>query len=134
MVSVGIVGAGLSGLCMAIKLQKAGFHNFTIYEAADDIGGTVSPCSCMTNSIQVYDTSAALAPVLTRCMHADGICPGLSRMCIACRMSNVLWVHPLCHMLIVFTLHVPSPSSAVARQPLPRLCMRRPECDVQLLL
>lgn len=42
MVSVGIVGAGFSGLCMAIKLQKAGFTDFTIFEAADDIGGTVS--------------------------------------------------------------------------------------------
>lgn len=42
MASVGIIGAGFSGLCMAIKLQKAGFTNFTIYEAADDIGGTVS--------------------------------------------------------------------------------------------
>lgn len=40
MVSVGIVGAGFSGLCMAIRLQKAGITDFTIYEAADDIGGT----------------------------------------------------------------------------------------------
>mgnify|MGYP001807776460 CR=1 FL=1 len=133
MVSVGIVGAGLSGLCMAIKLQKAGFHNFTIYEAADDIGGTVSPCSCMTNPNQLYDTSAALVPVLTHCMHADGICRVLSTVRNAYQMSNLLQVHPL-PMLMLFRLCVPSSPSAVARQPLPRLCMRRPECDVLLLL
>jgi hypothetical protein len=36
--SVAIVGAGFSGLCMGIQLKKAGFDNFTIFEAADAIG------------------------------------------------------------------------------------------------
>jgi len=35
-----IIGAGMSGLCMAIKLKKAGFDDFTIYEKAADLGGT----------------------------------------------------------------------------------------------
>lgn len=35
-----ILGAGLSGLCMAIKLRQAGIETFTIYEKADDVGGT----------------------------------------------------------------------------------------------
>lgn len=39
-VTVAIVGAGMSGLCMAVKLQDAGVDTFTIYEAADDVGGT----------------------------------------------------------------------------------------------
>ncbi len=30
----------MSGLCMAIKLEKAGFGDFTIYEKADRVGGT----------------------------------------------------------------------------------------------
>ena len=35
-----ILGAGLSGMCMAIKLRQAGIETFTIYEKADDVGGT----------------------------------------------------------------------------------------------
>lgn len=35
-----IIGAGLSGLCMAVHLKKAGFHDFTIFEGADGVGGT----------------------------------------------------------------------------------------------
>ena len=37
---VAIIGAGMSGLCMAIKLQDAGIDSFTIFEKADDVGGT----------------------------------------------------------------------------------------------
>ena len=37
---IAIVGAGFGGICMAIQLKQAGFTNFTVYEAADDIGGT----------------------------------------------------------------------------------------------
>ena len=37
---VAIIGAGMSGLCMAIKLQDAGISSFTIFEKADDVGGT----------------------------------------------------------------------------------------------
>jgi cation diffusion facilitator CzcD-associated flavoprotein CzcO len=38
--SVAIIGAGMSGLCMAAKLQDAGIEEFTIFEKADDVGGT----------------------------------------------------------------------------------------------
>uniref|UniRef100_A0A383W441 Flavin-containing monooxygenase n=1 Tax=Tetradesmus obliquus TaxID=3088 RepID=A0A383W441_TETOB len=38
--SVAIVGAGFSGLCMAIQLKRAGIQDFTIFEAADAVGGT----------------------------------------------------------------------------------------------
>ena len=37
---VAIIGAGMSGLCMAIKLQDAGINSFTIFEKADEVGGT----------------------------------------------------------------------------------------------
>lgn len=37
---VAIVGAGMSGLLMGIKLAEAGFRDFTIYEKAGAIGGT----------------------------------------------------------------------------------------------
>lgn len=37
---VAIVGAGFSGLGMAIKLREAGIEDFAIVEAADEVGGT----------------------------------------------------------------------------------------------
>jgi cation diffusion facilitator CzcD-associated flavoprotein CzcO len=39
-VRIAIIGAGMSGLCMAIKLQDAGIDTFTIFEKADEVGGT----------------------------------------------------------------------------------------------
>lgn len=38
--TIAIIGAGLSGLCMAIQLRKAGLGNFMLYEKADRVGGT----------------------------------------------------------------------------------------------
>ena len=35
-----ILGAGMSGLCMAIKLQQAGIHDFVIVEKQSGLGGT----------------------------------------------------------------------------------------------
>jgi cation diffusion facilitator CzcD-associated flavoprotein CzcO len=37
---VAIIGAGMSGLCMAVKLQEAGIDAYTIFEQASDVGGT----------------------------------------------------------------------------------------------
>ena len=37
---VAIIGAGMSGICAAAKLQMAGIHDFVIYEKADQVGGT----------------------------------------------------------------------------------------------
>lgn len=37
---VAIIGAGASGLCMAVKLQDAGIHSYTVYEKANEVGGT----------------------------------------------------------------------------------------------
>jgi cation diffusion facilitator CzcD-associated flavoprotein CzcO len=38
--SIVIIGAGMSGLCMAAKLRQAGIDAFTIVEKADKLGGT----------------------------------------------------------------------------------------------
>jgi len=35
-----VIGAGLSGVCAAIKLKEAGITNIAIVEKADDVGGT----------------------------------------------------------------------------------------------
>ncbi len=37
---IAILGAGFSGMGMAIRLKQEGFDNFTIYEKADEVGGT----------------------------------------------------------------------------------------------
>jgi cation diffusion facilitator CzcD-associated flavoprotein CzcO len=37
---VAILGAGFSGLCVAIRLANAGFGSFTVYEKSDGPGGT----------------------------------------------------------------------------------------------
>jgi len=37
---VAIIGAGMSGICMAIALRRAGITNLVIYEKAEDVGGT----------------------------------------------------------------------------------------------
>lgn len=38
--SVGIVGAGVSGICAAVKLRAAGCREVSVYEKAPDVGGT----------------------------------------------------------------------------------------------
>ena len=38
--TVAIVGAGMSGLLMGMRLRRAGIESFTIYEKADRVGGT----------------------------------------------------------------------------------------------
>jgi cation diffusion facilitator CzcD-associated flavoprotein CzcO len=38
--SVGIIGAGPGGLALGILLPRAGFHDFTIFDREDDVGGT----------------------------------------------------------------------------------------------
>jgi cation diffusion facilitator CzcD-associated flavoprotein CzcO len=38
--SVAILGAGAAGLCMAIRLRKAGIESFTILEKGQSVGGT----------------------------------------------------------------------------------------------
>lgn len=37
---IAIIGAGFGGIGMAVKLQKAGFAEFTIFERGDGVGGT----------------------------------------------------------------------------------------------
>ncbi|MEV0199360.1 NAD(P)/FAD-dependent oxidoreductase [Nonomuraea sp. NPDC050691] len=37
---VAIIGAGFGGLCMAIRLERAGITTYTVFEKAGDLGGT----------------------------------------------------------------------------------------------
>ncbi|HEX7671240.1 MAG TPA: NAD(P)/FAD-dependent oxidoreductase [Polyangiaceae bacterium] len=38
--TIAIIGAGIAGLCMGIRLKRAGIESFTIYEKASKVGGT----------------------------------------------------------------------------------------------
>ncbi|MEV0473545.1 alpha/beta hydrolase fold domain-containing protein [Streptomyces prunicolor] len=37
--SIAIIGTGFAGLGMAARLKRAGFHDLTLFEKADDVGG-----------------------------------------------------------------------------------------------
>ncbi|MET7768837.1 NAD(P)/FAD-dependent oxidoreductase [Nocardia sp. NPDC005366] len=39
-VSIAVIGAGIAGIGLAVKLREAGFEDFLILERADDLGGT----------------------------------------------------------------------------------------------
>jgi cation diffusion facilitator CzcD-associated flavoprotein CzcO len=61
-----VVGAGYGGICMAVKLQKAGITDFVIVEKADAIGGTwrdntYPGCACDVQS-HLYSFSFAGNP------------------------------------------------------------------------
>ncbi len=67
---IAILGAGVAGLCMAIKLKRAGFDDITIYEKTDDIGGTwrentYPGCSCDV-PMHMYQYSFEMLPSWTK--------------------------------------------------------------------
>jgi cation diffusion facilitator CzcD-associated flavoprotein CzcO len=67
---VAIVGAGFSGLCMAIRLKQAGIEDFVVLERADEVGGTwrdntYPGCQCDIPSV-LYSFSFAPNPNWSR--------------------------------------------------------------------
>ena len=67
---IAILGAGVAGLCMAIKLKQAGFDDITIFEKAGDIGGTwrentYPGCSCDV-PMHMYEYSFEMLPSWTK--------------------------------------------------------------------
>jgi cation diffusion facilitator CzcD-associated flavoprotein CzcO len=65
-----IIGSGFAGLCMAIKLKQAGYHDFVILEKNDDLGGTwrdnkYPGCACDVPS-HMYSFSFELNPGWSR--------------------------------------------------------------------
>lgn len=84
-----IIGGGVSGLGMAVQLQRLlGHQNFTIYEKSDNIGGTwwhnrYPACACDIPS-HLYSYSFALKPDWSRMypgrdeLHSCGSCQILS--------------------------------------------------------
>jgi cation diffusion facilitator CzcD-associated flavoprotein CzcO len=69
-VEIAIVGAGFSGIGMAIRLRQAGHRDFVVLERADDVGGTwrentYPGCQCDVPS-HLYSFSFAPNPDWTR--------------------------------------------------------------------
>jgi cation diffusion facilitator CzcD-associated flavoprotein CzcO len=94
-VEVAIVGAGFSGLGMAIRLRQAGIEDFVVLERGEDVGGTwlynsYPGCQCDIPS-HLYSFSFALNPewsrtystqpeiwrYLRRCAEEHGVVPHL---------------------------------------------------------
>ncbi|KAF7358972.1 hypothetical protein MSAN_01237600 [Mycena sanguinolenta] len=61
-----IIGAGMSGMAMAIELKRTGFTNFTIIEKASEVGGTWRdnkyPGCASDSAIHLYSLSSDLNP------------------------------------------------------------------------
>lgn len=92
---IAIIGAGFSGVCMAIQLKKAGIDSFTLLEAADDVGGTwrdntYPGCACDVPShlysysfepnprwSRVYGEQPEIWGYLRRCIDRYGLRPHL---------------------------------------------------------
>ncbi|MEU8397534.1 NAD(P)/FAD-dependent oxidoreductase [Nonomuraea sp. NPDC048892] len=65
-----IVGSGFAGICMAVKLKEAGYHDFVILEKAAELGGTwrdntYPGCACDVPS-HMYSYSYELNPDWSR--------------------------------------------------------------------
>lgn len=53
---VAIIGAGISGIAMGVKLLEAGLDNFRMFEAADEIGGTWRQNTYPGAAVDVHST------------------------------------------------------------------------------
>lgn len=65
-IDVAVIGAGFGGIGAAIRLQQAGFTDFLVFDAGDDVGGTwrdntYPGCACDVPS-HLYSFSFALNP------------------------------------------------------------------------
>jgi cyclohexanone monooxygenase len=69
-IGVAILGAGAGGLGMAIRLKRAGRHDFVLFEASDGVGGTwranAYPGAACDVPSHLYSYSFALKPDWTR--------------------------------------------------------------------
>ncbi|MDF2710628.1 MAG: 4-hydroxyacetophenone monooxygenase [Nonomuraea muscovyensis] len=82
-----IVGAGFAGICMAIRLKAAGYHDFVVLEQAADLGGTwrdntYPGCACDVPS-PLYSYSFALNPGWSRLFAPQEEIRAYLRACVA---------------------------------------------------
>ncbi|HWU27318.1 MAG TPA: NAD(P)/FAD-dependent oxidoreductase [Rhizomicrobium sp.] len=84
---VAIIGAGFSGLSMAIALKRAGYRRFQIFEKADDLGGTwhdnrYPGCTCDVPS-HLYSFSFDQNPAWSRSFSPQAEIWGYMKECAA---------------------------------------------------
>ena len=82
---IAIIGAGFAGIGTAIRLRQSGIESFTIFERADEIGGTwrdnTYPGAACDVPSHVYSFSFELDPSWSRAFaESDGILRGLERL------------------------------------------------------
>ncbi|MBV8069125.1 MAG: NAD(P)/FAD-dependent oxidoreductase [Acidobacteriaceae bacterium] len=105
-VDVLVVGAGFSGLCMGIKLRKAGIESFLIIEKASDVGGTwwenrYPGCACDIPShlysfsfdrnpdwTEMFASQPEIQAYLKRCADKSGILPKIR---FHTKMREAVW-------------------------------------------
>jgi cation diffusion facilitator CzcD-associated flavoprotein CzcO len=103
---IAIIGAGFSGLCMAIRLRRAGIEDFVVLERADEIGGTwrdntYPGCQCDIPSAlysfsfapnpdwtRFYPLQSEIRDYLRRCARDFGVMPYIR---FGCDVSGAAW-------------------------------------------
>jgi cation diffusion facilitator CzcD-associated flavoprotein CzcO len=83
---VAVLGAGMSGICMGIKLKAAGIQDFVILEKADDVGGTwrenTYPGVACDVPSHVYSFSFELNPDWSHAFSGGGEIADYCRRCV----------------------------------------------------
>ncbi|MEM1404848.1 MAG: NAD(P)/FAD-dependent oxidoreductase [Pseudomonadota bacterium] len=110
-----IIGAGMSGICMGIKLQERGIHNFVILEKSPDVGGTwhdnTYPGACCDVPSLLYSYSFAPNPdwshrfsphdeikaYFRRCAEQAGLTPKLR---LNTAVSSAQWIEEHGHWVV----------------------------------
>lgn len=105
-VEVAVVGAGFSGLGMAMRLREAGHHDFAVLEAAGDVGGTwrentYPGCACDIPShlysfsfrpnaewTRAYSRQPEIQRYLQACAHERGLAEHLHT---GCTVTDATW-------------------------------------------
>ncbi|OCH87249.1 FAD/NAD-binding domain-containing protein [Obba rivulosa] len=96
---VAIIGAGIGGLTFAIGLKKQlGFEDFTIYEAASDVGGTwrdnTYPGCCSDVATHLYSLSTEPNPLWSR---THVLQPEIQAYWVALARKHALYEHTQFH-------------------------------------
>ncbi|MCU0421979.1 MAG: FAD-dependent oxidoreductase [Bacteroidia bacterium] len=66
---IAIIGAGMSGLITGFELLRAGFTNFTIYEAGDRVGGRFFSYPFPNDSVNKAELGAMRFPPTESCLY-----------------------------------------------------------------
>lgn len=107
-----VIGAGVGGLCMGIRLKKAGLENFTIFDKADAVGGvwfhnTYPGAACdvpthlysfsfelKSDWTRPYATQPEIRAYLEHCVDTYGLGPHLR---LSTEVTDAVWDEEAAH-------------------------------------